>query len=269
MTGSTPPTTDERRADVTNDGLTDDAWADRIALPAVAAAWAAVFVLMAGLTSREIGPWRATLLALAITGTAALTAHAVVAVHDRVRGPWRWPAMAAALVVLASAGHTLLARLGMTQSWGQDLLNLTMICGIALAVRLAWAGYRTRRVLEGEIARRRDVEERLETVKSAAMRPNGPVSVKVGHGQTLLDPTTISLLEADGNFARLHTTDGEVFASESLKALAGRFAPYGFVRVHKSYVVNRASVRGRRGDALELVDGRRAPIGRAFRDALD
>jgi len=269
MSAPTPPTTDERRYDVTNSSRTRDTWSSRIALPAVVTAWATVFVLLTALASSDLGLNRGALLALAITGTAALTAHAVMAAHSRIFSPWRWPAMALTLLVFASVGHALLAGLGMSQSWGQDLLNHTVICGFALAIRLAWAGYRAREALEGEVRLRQEIEQRLELARSATARPNGPVPVKVGHGHALLDPTTVSLLEADGNFARLHTAKGEIFASESLKMLAARFAPYGFVRVHKSYVVNRAVVRVRNSEWLELADRRRVPVGRAFRVALD
>jgi len=269
MNALTPQTTDERRSDVTNSRRARDAWSDRIALPAVATAWATLFIVMTALVSREFGLNRGALLALAITGTAALTVHAVVASHSRVCSPWRWPAMALALFTFASSGHALLASLGMAQSWGQDLLNYTVVCGFAFAIRLAWAGYRAREVLKGEIKLRQEIEQQLELARSATARPNGPVPVKVGHGQALLDPATVSLLEADGNFARLHTARGEIFASESLKTLAARFAPYGFVRVHRTYVVNRAFVRARSSEGLELADRRRVPVGRAFRVALD
>lgn len=264
MTGPTPLTTDQRQPEMTNDGPMD-----ATARLAVAGAWVAIFGLLTVLVASEVGLGRGAVLAMAITATAALSAHGVVALHHRLENPWRWPAMAMAILGVTTAGNALLVRLGMVQSWSQDLLNLTLISGIALAIRLAWAGYRTRRILEAEVARREAAEAGLTRARTAALRPNGPVAIKVGHGQVMLDPTSVSLLEADGNFARIHTETGEVFASESLKVLAERLAPWGFVRVHKSFVVNRSLLRVRTGEAVELADGRKVPIGRAFRTALD
>lgn len=264
MTGSMPASTDERRPAVTNDRRLD-----RIAWLAVAAAWLLAAGLLSILIWSEEGAGRASLLALAIITTSAATAHSVVWLHDRMSGHWRWPVMAATVLLGATVGHAVLMHLGMDQSWAQDLLNLVVISGIALAIRLAWGGYRTRLILEAEVRRRELAEAQLTMSRLAADRPHGPVAVKVGHGQVLLDPTTIICLEAEANFARIVSDTGEVFASEPLKTLAERLAPYGFVRVHKSFVVNRSRVRRRGAEGLSMDDGARVPVGRAYRAALD
>lgn len=264
MTGSMPASTDERRPAVTNDRRLD-----RIAWLAVAAAWLLAAGLLSILIWSEEGAGRASLLALAIITTSAATAHSVVWLHDRMSGHWRWPVMAATVLLGATVGHAVLMHLGMAQSWAQDLLNLVVISGIALAIRLAWGGYRTRLILEAEVRRRELAEAQLTMSRLAADRPHGPVAVKVGHGQVLLDPTTIICLEAEANFARIVSDTGEVFASEPLKTLAERLAPYGFVRVHKSFVVNRSRVRRRGAEGLSMDDGARVPVGRAYRAALD
>ena len=91
------------------------------------------------------------------------------------------------------------------------------------------------------------------------------MAVKVGHGERMVDPATISRIEADGNFTILHEWSGPIFVSESMKTIIERLEPHGFVRVHKSHAVNAEAVQERRRDAVVLRDGVTVVIGRAYR----
>lgn len=255
MTASAPPDQDERPLAMANDR--------RVVVGLVAAIWVGLGGLLWLVMLGEEGAVRATLLASTIVGTAALTAHAVIAVHSRrALGPWRWPVMALVLGLLGWLSHLALMRLGMVQSLIQDLVNMTVVTGVALAISQAWSGHRARQDLTREAALRASAEARLA---EGRLRPTGLLPVKVGHGERMVDPALVSHVEAEGNFSTLHLATGSVFVSEALKDMVLRLEPYGFVRVHKSHAVNAEWIVERRRDAVVLRSGISLPVGRAYR----
>jgi hypothetical protein len=250
-----PPDEDERPLQMTNNRLV------------VAGVVAGMWLGLAGLlwlvlrTDRTVA--NGALLAISIVALAAFTAHAVIALQGWHRlGVLRWLGMPLLIVMCSWLSHEILAELGMTQSMTQDIVNMTMVSGIALACSQAWSGQRARRSLAIEAARRAKAEALLERGK---LIPSGLVAVKVGHGERMVDPAMISRVEADGNFTILHECSGPIFVSESMKTVIERLEPYGFVRVHKSHAVNAEAVQERRRDVVVLRDGVTVVIGRAYR----
>ncbi|HUF70062.1 MAG TPA: LytTR family DNA-binding domain-containing protein [Longimicrobiales bacterium] len=93
-------------------------------------------------------------------------------------------------------------------------------------------------------------------------------------GRTLLvDPQSIDWVEAEGVYVRLHMLDGNVLVRESLTQLATRLEPHGFIRIHRSVLVNigrieeivlrshgDGSVRLRGGTDLTVTRTRRAAL---------
>jgi DNA-binding LytR/AlgR family response regulator len=95
------------------------------------------------------------------------------------------------------------------------------------------------------------------------------IAVKVGTAHRILDPGRILRVQAEGNFSLLVLEGGErVLASEPLKELEQRLAPFGFLRSHKSHLVALAQVSAMSALELRLHGGESAPIGRAYRLAV-
>ncbi|MCH3942707.1 MAG: LytTR family DNA-binding domain-containing protein [Atopobiaceae bacterium] len=65
----------------------------------------------------------------------------------------------------------------------------------------------------------------------------------------------------------------EIEFVSTLEKVEAKLAPYGFIRCHRSYVVNVAMVTKCRFGELTLVDGAKVPVGRSYyesvRDAVD
>jgi len=76
--------------------------------------------------------------------------------------------------------------------------------------------------------------------------PNEVIPVELGGVTTLVNRATVSWVEADGDYARLHTAAGSHLVRIPLSALESRWEDAGFLRVHRSYLV-----------ALRLVTGLR------------
>ncbi len=108
-------------------------------------------------------------------------------------------------------------------------------------------------------------EERLrESVRrvcesdAAAPDPDATIAVELGGVTRFVQRSTVALLEAQGDYVRLHTTGGDNHLIRTpLSTLAAAWADAGFARVHRSHAVNLAHVvelRTLAGRSSVLVD---------------
>jgi DNA-binding LytR/AlgR family response regulator len=108
------------------------------------------------------------------------------------------------------------------------------------------------------VARRTPAAEEDETVPVDALR---------GGGTRLLPRSSILYLQAHGDYVRVASTDGRFLLRARLSDLEERWAPAGFARVHRGFLVNLrcvVEVRPRlNGTAvLGMADGAEVPIAR-------
>jgi DNA-binding LytR/AlgR family response regulator len=70
------------------------------------------------------------------------------------------------------------------------------------------------------------------------------IAVELGGVTRFVSRTSVAYVEAQGDYVRLHTTDGgQHLIRTPLSTLADDWATAGFTRVHRSHVVNLAHVR--------------------------
>lgn len=100
-----------------------------------------------------------------------------------------------------------------------------------------------RRVL---LARRRPAE-------SADNSADEVIPVELGGTTTLVHRSSVAWVEADGDYARLHTSNGSHLVRIPISALESRWADAGFLRVHRSYLVSLRLVTGIRSVGSGLV----------------
>ena len=73
---------------------------------------------------------------------------------------------------------------------------------------------------------------------AAAGQPEAEtIAVELGGVTRFLQVSDVRYVEAHGDYARLHTLSGSHLVRVPLAALEERWAPAGFVRVHRSYLV--------------------------------
>ena len=85
-----------------------------------------------------------------------------------------------------------------------------------------------------------------QTAEAPRADPNEVIPVELGGVTTLVHRSSVSWVEADGDYARLHTGAGSHLVRIPLSALESRWQDAGFLRVHRSYLI-----------ALRLVTGLR------------
>ncbi|MFT3661006.1 MAG: LytTR family DNA-binding domain-containing protein [Gordonia sp. (in: high G+C Gram-positive bacteria)] len=72
------------------------------------------------------------------------------------------------------------------------------------------------------------------------------IPVERGGVTSLIQRSSVSWVEAVGDYARLHTESGEYLVRVTLSTLAERWAEAGFARIHRSYLVALPMVTGLR-----------------------
>ncbi|MFI6778295.1 LytR/AlgR family response regulator transcription factor [Nocardia sp. NPDC050412] len=95
--------------------------------------------------------------------------------------------------------------------------------------------------------------------------PNEVIPVELGGVTTLVHRSSVSWVEAEGDYARLHTSRGSHLVRIPLSALESRWENAGFLRVHRSYLVALRLVTGLRsvgtGTVVRLrADGKAAAV---------
>lgn len=94
---------------------------------------------------------------------------------------------------------------------------------------------------------RRVVEARANVPTPAAApltEPDEVIPVELGGVTTIVARSSIGWVEADGDYARLHTSGGAHLVRIPLSTLAERWSDAGFLRVHRSYLVAMRLVTG-------------------------
>jgi two-component system response regulator LytT len=85
---------------------------------------------------------------------------------------------------------------------------------------------------------------RASRVESPSGEPSdaGTIAVELGGVTRFLQVSDVRYVEAQGDYARLHTGSGSHLVRVPLAALEERWAAAGFVRVHRSYLVALGSI---------------------------
>jgi DNA-binding LytR/AlgR family response regulator len=103
-------------------------------------------------------------------------------------------------------------------------------------------------------------------VAAARDREDDPtIPVELAGTTRLLPRSAVRWVEAQGDYARLHTGDASHLVRVSLATLAERWADAGFVRVHRSYLVQLKLITELRltgNGYVVIVDGRELPVSR-------
>lgn len=100
------------------------------------------------------------------------------------------------------------------------------------------------------------------------------IEIRDGGRVTLLDPASIGWVEAAGNYVEIHARGGKHLVRGTLAGFEERLVAHGFVRVHRSRLVNKARVQSFKPTAsgdleITLQDGSVVGGSRRFRSLLE
>jgi len=99
------------------------------------------------------------------------------------------------------------------------------------------------------------------------------IAVKAKGRVLFVDPIDVVVAKAQGNYVALVHKCGAYLVRETMATAEQKLSPVGFVRIHRSILVNTNLVKDLRRDktgtyVLRTTDGSEHPVGRAYKDNL-
>ncbi len=107
--------------------------------------------------------------------------------------------------------------------------------------------------------------------KEAASGDDEEIFIKKGSSLVKLKINEIIFVEALENYVILNTGEEKFTIHFTMKAIENHLPSSVFIRVHRSYIVNKSMIQAIKENALELVVGdnvQNIPVGKSFRDVL-
>lgn len=102
------------------------------------------------------------------------------------------------------------------------------------------------------------------TSTSRTEKPPQNLLIKDGHKQHRVDSNDLRYVKADQGYLEFIFTNTRLVVLGTLREEETRLKPYGFLRIHKSYVVNVNRITSFATNHVK-VDGENLPIGRSFK----
>jgi len=99
------------------------------------------------------------------------------------------------------------------------------------------------------------------------------IAVKARGRVLFVDPIDVVSAKAQGNYVALVHKSGSYLVRETMATAEQKLTPLGFVRIHRSILVNTNLVKDLRRDntgayVLRTTDGSELPVGRTYKDNL-
>lgn len=130
----------------------------------------------------------------------------------------------------------------------------------------------TRRLTENEVFRGDPATGTQPRLRPAVLQPRR-IAIKSNGRILFLDADTIVAVEAEGNYVLLVCEAASHLMRETMASAAAELEPYGFVRIHRSILVNAAHVKEIQpcatGEyALRLYNGKEYAVTRTYKKNL-
>jgi DNA-binding LytR/AlgR family response regulator len=116
-----------------------------------------------------------------------------------------------------------------------------------------------------------DKTMRYYSRKESVSTGDKEIFIKKGSSLVKLKLKDIIYIEALENYVTLTTNDDKFTIHFTMKAIEDYLPPGVFIRVHRSYIINKSNIQTIKENSLDLNIGGAAksiPVGKSFRDAL-
>jgi DNA-binding LytR/AlgR family response regulator len=99
------------------------------------------------------------------------------------------------------------------------------------------------------------------------------IAIKAKCRVLFVDPADVIVAKAEGNYVALLHKSGSYLVRETMATAEQKLTPLGFVRIHRSILVNATLVKDLRRDnkgtyVLRTTDGSEHPVGRNYKENL-
>ena len=107
--------------------------------------------------------------------------------------------------------------------------------------------------------------------KEVSNKADNEIFIKKGSSLVKLKLTDITFIEALENYVSLNTGSEKFTIHFTMKSIENQLPSKMFIRVHRSFIVNKLKIKTIKENSLELINGnelKNIPIGSSFRDPL-
>lgn len=112
-------------------------------------------------------------------------------------------------------------------------------------------------------------DETVTESKDSISQSSNSLFLKSGHEYIKIDIDQISQINSDSDYTDVYYGDKKYISSESLKYWEDTLQEHGFIRVHKSHIVNLRMVEKISRNQIHLQTKAQVPIGRTYKKILD
>jgi DNA-binding LytR/AlgR family response regulator len=131
--------------------------------------------------------------------------------------------------------------------------------------------YLLKPVSYGRFCKAIDKTIRYFSRKDVANAEDEEIFIKKGSSLVKLKLKDIVYIEALENYVTLNTSNDKFTIHFTMKAIENQLTSSVFIRVHRSYIINKSMIQAINENSLELNVGgvnRSIPVGKSFRDSL-
>jgi len=131
--------------------------------------------------------------------------------------------------------------------------------------------YLLKPVSYGRFCKAIDKTIRYYSHKEAANTGDEEIFIKKGSSLVKLKLKDIIYIEALENYVTLTTNDDKFTIHFTMKAIENQLPSSIFIRVHRSYIINKSMIQIIKENSLDLIVGdslKSIPVGKSFRDTL-
>lgn len=101
----------------------------------------------------------------------------------------------------------------------------------------------------------------------AACEP-ASIYIKVDKKQVQLELDEIYYLESVGNYVKIWGAQKYLLTPRTLSSFEEQLPPESFIRIHKSYILNKKFVHYIEGNIIRLKNGRELPLGKSYKHVI-
>src|SRR5665811_1210645 len=131
--------------------------------------------------------------------------------------------------------------------------------------------YLLKPVAYGRFCKAIDKTVRYFTRKEVTNNGDEEIFIKKGSSLVKLKLTEIIYIEALENYVTLNTNDDRFTIHFTMKAIENQLPSGVFIRVHRSFIINKSMIQTIKENTLDLIVGgsvKSIPVGKSFRDSL-
>lgn len=106
------------------------------------------------------------------------------------------------------------------------------------------------------------------SINTKSRRQRQEIFIKSGYEHVKVRIDTIQYIQSDADYTELILSTKKILSQEPLRFWLEELAEHGFVRIHKSFVVNVENIEKISGNQVQLANGAKLPIGRAYKESF-